>query len=575
MMSRGPDGWGEFSEDGMMMAMRRLAVIDLAHGNQPFFDGSGEIVAFQNGEIYNFRTLRAELEVQSSTFVSKSDTEVLAHGYAAWGIDRLLKKLDGMYALAIYDKREKTLHLARDRFGEKPLFIAHGSGCFAYASSLIPLAALPWVDIAIDSTSLDRYLALHYVPGDATLFKGIRRLLPGERLELSLFDMSIRRHRFFVPELTELHSISADVLAAQLEEAVVTRLLADVPVGVFLSGGVDSSLIAAVAAKHAPGIRTFSIRFTEKKYDESTYAQATADHIKSTHSTFQFGMDSFRSLLPQVAQALDEPVGDQAILPTYWLSREASKLVTVVLSGEGADELFGGYDYYKLFQTIAGIQDPLDLPSFLDNRLPVTASGFPLVSDYDLRRTLTERDPPEATAWEKRLLHDLSMAVSPLQKALATDLLSWLPSDLLVKVDRMTMAHSIEGRAPYLNPRLATTALNMPDNMRLNNTANKIILRRIAERWLPRHIVYRPKQGFVLPMRRWLHEWIHDHGGPFTFFANIDMIGLSPCETAKIVEEDAYATHSRERLIFALVLLVEWHHHAIARINALRTAIQR
>jgi asparagine synthase (glutamine-hydrolysing) len=575
MMSRGPDGWGEFVEGGVRMAMRRLAIIDLARGDQPFYSRGGEVVAFQNGEIYNYRSLKAELEAAGAAFVSGSDTEVLAHGYTEWGIDGLLKRLDGMYAVAIYDRRDAVLHLARDRFGEKPLFITSSPDCFAYASSLISVAALPWVDLAIDEDALDRYLALHYVPGEATLLKGIRRLLPGERLELQLREMTLQRHRYFVPKLGMSRLVDLEEAAAEVEEAVASRLVADVPVGVFLSGGVDSSLVAAIAAKHSPGIRTFSISFTEDAYDESVHARRVAEHIGSTHSTFRFDLGSFRALLPEVANALDEPVGDQAMLPVYWLSRDAGASVKVVLSGEGADELFAGYDYYRRFSTAKsnGVAAPLN--SFVNNMEPITPSGFPLIGDAPLRRRLTGHEAPAVLPWEQDQLAYLTEAATPLERARVADLHSWLASDLLVKLDRMTMAHSLEGRAPYLKPELAQMALSAPEALLLSPERDKILLRAVAERWLPWEIAYRRKQGFVLPMRGWLRDWIGSNGGPRTYFAGVEALGLEPAQTAALVEEDLRCGGKRERLLFALVLLKEWHRCASSKISSLRRWIQR
>lgn len=572
MMARGPDGWGEFVEDGVQMAMRRLAIIDLAHGDQPFYSRNGEVVAFQNGEIYNYRELKVELQAAGARFISESDTEVLAHGYAEWGMEGLLRRLDGMYALALYDRHAAVLHLARDPFGEKPLFVSEGPNCFAYASSLIPLAALPWVDLSVDAWALDRYLALHYVPGEMTLLKGVRRLLPGERLELRVQDMAVRRHRFFVPELGASRAVGVEEVAAQVERSVVSRLVADVPVGVFLSGGVDSSLVAAIAAKHSPGIRTFSIGFTEDGYDESAYAQAVADHIASTHTTFRFDLEAFQTLLPQVANALDEPVGDQAMLPVYWLSRDASESVKVVLSGEGADELFAGYDYYHAFSAMNGNRGVAPLNHLIDNAPLVTPSGFPLISDAALRRRLTGQESPAPTPWEQGLMAQLAEAATPLQRAQVADLHTWLPSDLLVKLDRMTMAHSLEGRAPYLDPALARMALRAPDDQRIQAGVNKLVLRQVAERWLPRDIAYRPKQGFVLPMRRWLHQWIETHGGSQAYFAHADAVGLCPKNTTALVKADRREGMHYERLIFAVVLLLEWHDRAMKRIHALRRA---
>ena len=344
---RGPDGDGRFADGGIALGMRRLAVIDVAGGHQPLRSRNGRVIAFQNGEIYNFAALRAELAGSGYAFVTRSDTEVLAHGYDRWGIDGLLARIDGMFALAILDRDAQTLHLARDRFGEKPLFIAAAEGQFAFGSSLTMLGALPWVDDGIDALSLRRYLALHYCPGERTILRGVTRVLPGERLAISLHDLGINRRRYFAPVLNGPLAPTDDELAAQLEYAVASRLVADVPVGVFLSGGLDSSLICAIAARHSPGILTFSMGFDSPDHDESSHAAAVAAASGARHHAFRFDSGTFARLLPQVADALDEPIGDQACLPLLMLCTEARKHATVVLSGEGADEMFAGYGYYN------------------------------------------------------------------------------------------------------------------------------------------------------------------------------------------------------------------------------------
>src|ERR1044072_7294570 len=252
MILRGPDGEGHYFDGPVAMAMRRLSIIDLEGGWQPLCSREGQFVAFQNGEIYNYRELRHQLEGRGCNFLSHSDTEVLAHGFAEFGIDGLLERIDGMYAIAILDRASRELHIARDRFGEKPLLYACSKGLFAYSSSLLALASLEWVSVELDGEAMDRYLALHYVPGDQTIFKSIKRVLPGERLVIPLDDPAPRRNRYYTPELGNQKKIADDDLAELVEEAVESRLVADVPVGIFLSGGLDISVIAAIAASKQP-----------------------------------------------------------------------------------------------------------------------------------------------------------------------------------------------------------------------------------------------------------------------------------------------------------------------------------
>jgi asparagine synthase (glutamine-hydrolysing) len=559
--------------------MRRLSVIDLATGNQPLAARGKRVLAFQNGEIYNYRALRRELEAQGTVFATQSDTEVLAQGYDRWGIDGLLARVDGMYALAILDRDARVLHLARDRFGEKPLCYAAAEGRFAYGSDAGTLAALPWVGTELDPLSLTRYLALHYVPGDATIYRNIRRVLPGERLEVPLDGPAPKRVRYYVPPLAPATALPDDALAALVEGAVASRLVADVPVGVFLSGGLDSSIVATIAARHLPGVLTFSMGFASTEHDESEYARELAAAIGSRHHHFTFDETSFATLLPVVAAALDEPLGDQALLPVYWLAREARKHATVVLSGEGADEVFAGYGYYAPFAPSPGVvtavkralgaPDPTAATRLVENTPPVTPSGFPLLTDTAGRARLMPDAAVSADAWETSLCTWLAGAHDPLQRATAADLATWLPDDLLVKYDRMAMAVSLEGRAPFLEPGLVAAALALPPAERMSGGQSKIALRRIAQRWLPERIHARRKQGFVLPMRAWIREWLAARGGPAAYVGAPSIPGLDLKELVAVVAADLEAGLQRERLLFALVMLVEWHAAATKRVASL------
>jgi asparagine synthase (glutamine-hydrolysing) len=571
MFLRGPDGAGQYLDGALGMAARRLAVIDPAGGNQPFFSREGEVVAFQNGEIYNHRELRRQLETDGFKFVSHNDTEVVAHGFDNWGIEGLLNRLDGMYALAVFDKRSRELHLARDRFGEKPLFYTFSQGRFAYSSSLLVLASLSWVSDELDAGSLDHYLALHYVPGKSTIFKAIKRVLPGERLVVPVDDPTPRSQVYYCPPLGNQEVLPDGEMMDLIERAVESRLASDVPVGVFLSGGLDSSLIAAIAAKKQPRISTFSMGFCSTPHDESAHAGRVAEFIGSNHHHFKFDGNSFHALLPQVASALDEPVGDQALLPLYWLCQEARRHVTVALSGEGADEVFAGYSYYRnytdetlrrrLLRWRSGRARFSDSSSrrLIVHSLTATPSGFPLLTPKADRQRLMGGKVPAADEWEEGLFSWLDGSRDQLQRAAATDLRTWLPDDLLVKLDRMSMAHSLEGRAPFLHPRIVETGLALPPSEKFNGGTSKIALRRLAASWLPQQILDRPKQGFVLPMTKWLSQWFEGQQSVRDYFLRRAVPGLDMIEVARLVEKDLSVGIRRERLIFALVLLVEWY----------------
>jgi len=400
----------------------------------------------------------------------------------------------------------------------------------------------------------------------------VRRLLPGHRLRLNVADPQPIIERYYQPRLDVSVPPSDEELAAALEAAVRSRLVADVPVGVFLSGGLDSSIVTAIAARAQPGIMTFSMGFDSAAHDEAEHAQRVAEHCGTRHHRFRFDADSFVSLLPQVAAALDEPLGDQAALPLHWLCREARQHVTVALSGEGADELFGGYGYYRQFLGAGGWLQRLrdrargrkptlipDLRRFSHNPTPVTPSGFPLLTDPADRERLTGRASNHADAWEDDIIAWLDTASDPLKRAMGADLGTWLPDDLLVKFDRMSMAHSLEGRAPYLSPQLAELALrgSRPAS-RMSLTDSKRALRRVAQHWLPQDILERPKQGFVLPMRRWLKQWFDSHGGARAYFSARPLPEMDMAAVIGLVEQDVARDIQRERLLFALVMLAEW-----------------
>jgi asparagine synthase (glutamine-hydrolysing) len=572
MVHRGPDGSGEYHFDRLSIGMRRLAVIDLKGGQQPLRSRGGRVVVFQNGEIYNHRELRVELERRGYTFQTSSDTEVIAHGYDAWSIDGLLQRLDGMYAVAIHDQDANEVHLARDRFGEKPLFYSNHDDGFAFGSTLLAVSAMPWVSVNVDPLSLQRYMAMHFVPGRRTIFRDVNRVLPGERLTVQLDRLVLHRHRYYTPSLRRPPVTNDEELAEHLEHAVESRLLADVPVGVFLSGGVDSSVVAAIASRSKREIATFSMGFDNRHLDESEAARKTAQHIGARHHEFVFDRTRFQSLLGEVAAALDEPVGDQALLPVFWLSREVRKHVTVVLSGEGADEVFAGYNYYQSFvdngdwrTRLRALLDPAAAPlsAHSGNRLIIesvqcTSSGFPLICSASDRARLLDGETDEVDPWEHDLTAWLSTAYDPLQRATAADLATWLADDLLVKLDRMTMAHSVEGRAPFLSPPLVEIGLGLPQNERMTRYDSKLALRRIASRYLPDEIAKRPKQGFVLPMRAWLEAWFKVNGGPTTYFGHHRFPHLDSVRVAELVSNDLSVGVQRERLLFAIVVLLEW-----------------
>ncbi len=510
-------------------------------------------------------------------FRTRSDTEVLVHGYEQWGLRGLLDRLDGMFAVAIADLRDRKLHLARDRFGEKPLYYHAGPGRFAYASQLLTLAAYPGIDVQWDVEVLYWYLALHYVPGDCTMIRGIRKLPPGHLITVNWDSGRHRVERYWRLQETGDRPSDASEIGEKLESAVRSRLIADVPVGVFLSGGLDSSLLAAFAVRHSPNIATFSMGFAEASHDERPFAEIVARTLGTDHRHFEFDENSFRELLPRVVAAMDEPIGDPALLPVYWLSEAAVRHVKVVLSGEGADELFAGYSYYST-PADRGLRALISGRGRSNSQLlqkdRIALSGFPLLTTEQERLDwLGLSSPPESAGWYTDLVEGWQSTRDPLRRRCLVDIETWLPEDLLMKLDKSAMAHGLEGRAPYLSPSLAEAAFALPRNQKLNGNRNKVMLRDLAERMLPPAIASRSKQGFVLPMRRWLVNALA--GDTVDSLLRDANLGVDPAPFTRLLQHDIGRGVERERLTYALLVLANWTRHALARIRERRVATMR
>jgi len=571
MRSRGPDGSGLHWEGDGGLAIRRLAIIDLERGDQPVYSEDRQVIVVMNGEVYNYRTLRASLVAHGHQFASMGDTEVLVHGYEEWGIDGILDRMDGMFAFALWDRRRRRVFLARDRFGEKPLYLSRRRGGLVFASCLLTAVAALEHTPPVDQNALQMYWALHYVPGDGTIFQGVSRLRPGEVYELDANSgETLRRWRhWFLTEDTE-RDRSPTEIRELVAQAVRSRLVADVPVGVFLSGGLDSSLLAASAAVELPGIHTFSMGFDRPDHDESAYAASVARSIRATHHPLVFGVDDFRDLIPEVVAAMDEPIGDQAMLPVFALARAAASTVKVVLSGEGADELFAGYSYYPTAITGRGKRRRLrgrfgpDVPMpaslFIDSNR--TASGFPLVTLPDFRESISPGTLEPQGCWHEELLHALEKTRDPLRRATLCDAETWLSEDLLMKADKMTMAHSLESRAPYLDPALAQVAFTLPASAKVDEGQTKVRLRQAAQPLLPADILTRQKQGFVLPMDDWLRTDLHEEFVDAVRACREPLIDTDALERVIMADRSQRGSRVGGRTLYPMLVLVRWLDHA-------------
>ncbi len=573
MRQRGPDGAGLFWDGHTGIAMRRLAIIDLAGGHQPLFSEDRSVVVVVNGEIYNYPMLRNSLVAAGHQFSTHSDAETLVHGYEEFGIDGLLERIDGMYAFAIWDRSRGRMFLARDRFGEKPLYLAREGSTVLFGSQMLSVVAGLRESPPISAEALQLYWALHFVPGDGTIFQNVRRLKAGEACEIDVGSgKEVRRWRYWTLRERRGRRLEPGDLTQLLDQAVKSRLIADVPVGVFLSGGLDSSLVASLAAQHVPGIQTFSIGFDSPRHDESGYAWEVADYVGATHHHVMFQAGEFRSLIPEVIAGMDEPLGDQAMLPLYALAREASREVKVVLSGEGADELFAGYSYYVPFAqapprdwverllSVGAGADPARPPLIgLHERTP---SGFPTVLREAVREQLSKKVIDPRSAWREELLADLAAVGDPLRRASLCDILTWLSEDLLMKADKMTMAHSLEGRMPYLAPGLADAAFNLPIDDKIANGTVKVLLRQVAMQHLPARICARDKQGWVLPMRRWMAEDLHDEFVAAIRACEEPLINRAYMEQLVVEGRAPDGTGLGERALYAVMVMVKWLNHA-------------
>lgn len=540
---RGPDDEGIWrSREGRVgLGHRRLAIIDLSPaGRQPMSDASGRLQIVFNGEIYNYRELRQELERSGRRFRTASDTEVILESYLEWG-DACLTHLNGMFAFALYDASERRLLVARDRAGEKPLFYRVYDNTLAFASELKALLVDPSCPRTLDVEALDFYLAFGYVPGQRCLLRGIRKLPQGHALAFDLSSGTARTWRYWELPRADGHVVETeDELVAEFErlllDSVRLRLLADVPVGVMLSGGIDSSLVAAMAARASSArVKTFTISFPGYgSFDEAPYARQVATHFDTDHVELA-AEPATVDLLPELARQYDEPIADSSMVPTYLVSRLIRREATVALGGDGGDELFGGYWQHTWVQQHARMGTWIPGPARRLARAAVTrlvpigtlgrnyvlglTAGHPMniaqfnvLFDADARRRLLaplgDRRPPlgQPEMYKAALCTDRE---TPLQQSTALDFRTYLVDDILVKVDRASMLCSLEVRAPFLDPRIIDLAFRrVPDRLRATARERKILPRRLAERLLPKTLDLTRKQGFSLPLRSWFKgDW--------------------------------------------------------------------
>ena len=597
---RGPDDEGIHVEDGVALGMRRLSIIDLATGRQPIHNEDKTVWVVFNGEIYNYLELRRELESAGHRFYTSSDTETIAHAYEEWG-EESFSRLRGMFALAAWDRTARTLLLARDRAGIKPLHFAERDGRLYFGSEIKCLLAAGAVTRELDPLALDHYLALLYAPADRAMFKGVRKLPPGHYLRWRDGRLDIRRY-WQIPETETFRGSEADALAelkAVLTDAVRSHLMSDVPLGAFLSGGVDSSLVVGLMAQTSDRpVKTFSIGFDEPQFDELEHARRVAAHFRTDHHEFVVRPEGL-AILDRLVEHFDEPFADSSAIPTWYVSEMARRHVTVVLSGDGGDELFGGYDRYFPHPNVERF-DRLPIPgrrSLAANlwpRLPHGAYGRNLLRHVGLdedgryidslvffradeRRALYSEDfagQLGASRVEGALTARLDRfrALPAQSRMMRFDFETYLPEDVLTKVDRMSMAHSIESRVPLLDNCVIDFAATLPSGLKLAKGRQKHLLKEVARSILPPGIVDRRKQGFGVPLGVWFR------GGLTNFLREVLTAPrtrqrgyFSPAFVDRLVREHVGGRRDHTLRLWQLLVFELWHRRYLDNAEPLQS----
>jgi asparagine synthase (glutamine-hydrolysing) len=593
MTHRGPDAGGAYLGEGVALGHRRLSIIDLSTGDQPLANEDGTIWTVFNGEIYNFAEVRRKLESHGHVFRTNTDTEVIVHGYEQWGPDAVTR-FRGMFAIALWDAPKRRLLLVRDRLGVKPLYYAPLASALVFGSEIKALLQDPDVPRGWSAEALDAYLALQYVPCPQTIYDGIFKLPPAHYLIAERGAVTITRYWDLAFDGTGDASREGeylDRLESLLFEAVKLRMISDVPLGAFLSGGIDSSLVVAAMAQASrtsgSGVVTMSVGFAEQAFNELEYARTVASHLKTeAHETIV--NPDITDLLPTLAWHFDEPFADSSAVPTYYVSKAAREHVTVALSGDGGDELWAGYARHRVEHSELVARRWLGssgtrVAGWLGTQLPLTLRGARSLRhlalapadayarkhayglfDDDVRAGLYAGDfalavrdaDPYASL---RRAYDNCASPDPLDRALYVDVNTYLVDDILTKVDRMSMAVSLEARDPLLDHRLLEFAATVPTSLKLKNGRSKYLLRRLLERHVPASIVDRPKQGFAVPVGDWLR-------GPLSHMAT-DLLQDGRLRERGIFDAAAIRTlwtehQSRERdhghRLWSLMMLELW-----------------
>ncbi|MFZ4663022.1 MAG: asparagine synthase (glutamine-hydrolyzing) [Caldilineaceae bacterium] len=589
---RGPDDSGVYVSPSSQVGLgfRRLAIIDLSPaGHQPMSNEDASVWLVFNGEIYNYADLRPTLLAKGHRFASHSDSEVIIHHYEERGTD-FVYDLNGMFDLAIWDERAQQLVLARDRVGKKPLYYYDDGQRLIFASELKAILADPTVPRQIDDNALNAYLRLGYVPPPQTILRDIRKLPPGHRLIFAQGKATVERYwdwlPAFQPNYQRTEAEWGELLRVQLTVAVRDRLMSDVPLGAFLSGGVDSSaVVAAMARSSDKPVKTFSIGFQNEKYNELPYARQVAQQYATDHHELMVEPENLRDVLPLLVWQLDEPFADSSAVPTYYVSKLARSQITVVLSGDGGDEAFAGYDRYARAMQEQWM-DRLPLPIRRPLGRVAVALLRPgqkganlvqrlLLSPDERYLTAMQRLSPEQmatllqpTAQQRMASDGLAFLTEPMQRAAQLDYLSrmqyldgvsYLPEDILVKVDRMSMLNSLEARCPLLDYRLLELAATIPADLRLRNGEGKFIFKQALRDWLPPTILTRAKMGFGIPLREWFRDDLFGFAGEILLEQRTIQRGyLERSAVQQLLQRHQAVAHTLEVPIWSLLVFELW-----------------
>lgn len=542
---RGPDEEGHFIRDNVAMGMRRLSIIDLKGGSQPIYNEDETIAIVYNGEVFNYKDLQNELKSLGHIFKSDCDTETIVHAYEEYGFD-CINKLNGMFGFAIWDSKKEILFIARDRLGVKPMHYYHDDESFVFGSEIKSILEFPGVNRQIDPVALNLYLAFYYIPAPYTIFKGIKKLLPGHYMVISKDKEPVINKYWDIKRDDKIYNLSYEEHKSNirnlLSDSVSRRMIADVPLGAFLSGGIDSSIVVGLMARSSSKpVETFNIAFKDYKvYDESDRARAVASFNKTNHHEFVLEYNDLMEVLPKIIWDLEEPFADSSAIPTYYVARETRKHVTVALSGDGGDELFGGYTKYTgeywlgLYnrlpvllrkQVVERIIDIL--PAGRGNRFKELTRkakkflrsngalaeerhhGLMLSFSDDMRASLLADNEQLVREVSQNIVNEYFLRyenADNLFRMSYTDLKLALPDDMLTKVDKMTMLNSLEARTPFLDYRLAEYAFNVPSKYKLVGTNGKYILKDTFKDLLPEGILNKPKSGFGVPVGEWFKK---------------------------------------------------------------------